>query len=58
MNRFIEHGYKIKMVKTNLHTTNVDNFNDLQKVRKIMKKDRYSKLYNKEHQATKGPARI
>ena len=46
------------MVKTNLHTTNVDNFNDLQKVRKIMKKDRYSKLYNKEHQATKGPARI
>ena len=58
MNRFIERRHKIKMVKTNLHTINVDNFNDLQKAKKAMKKDRYFKLYNKGYQATKGPVRI
>ena len=58
MNRFIERRHKIKMVKTNSHTINVDNFNDLQKAKKAMKKDRYFELYNKRYQAKKGPVRI
>ena len=47
MNRLIEHRYKIKMVKTNFRTINVDNYHDLKKVRKIMKNDKYYKLYKK-----------
>ena len=47
MNRLIEHRYKIKMVKTNFRTINVDNYHDLKKARKIMKNDKYYKLYNK-----------
>ena len=46
MNRLIERRYKIKMVRTNLHTINVDNHNDLQRAKNAMKKDKYFKLYN------------
>ena len=46
MNRLIERRYKIKMVRTNFHTINVDNPNDLQRAKKAMKKDKYFKLYN------------
>ena len=47
MNRLIEHRYKIKMIKTNFRTINVDNYHDLEKARKVMKNDKYYKLYNK-----------
>jgi 3-deoxy-manno-octulosonate cytidylyltransferase (CMP-KDO synthetase) len=46
MNRLIENRYKVKMVRTNLNTVNVDNYKDLQRAKKAMKKDRYLKLYN------------
>ena len=51
MNRLIANRHKIKMVKTNLHTINVDNYNDLQRARKAMKKDRCFKLYHNVYQA-------
>ena len=47
MNRLIENRYKIKMVKTNFNTINVDNYDDLKKAKKAMKNDKYFKLYNK-----------
>ena len=46
MNRLIANRHKIKMVKTNLHTISVDNYNDLQRARKAMKRDRCFKLYH------------
>ena len=46
MNRLIEHRYKIKMVRTNLNTVNVDNYKDFQRAKKALKRDRYLKLYN------------
>ena len=45
-NRFIEHRYKIKMVRTNLNTVNVDNYKDFQRAKKALKRGRYLKLYN------------
>ena len=48
MNRLIENRYKIRMVKTNFNTINVDNYDDLKKVKKAMKNDKYFKLYNQK----------
>tara|TARA_B110000014_G_C20036671_1_gene538594 strand:+ start:128 stop:901 length:774 start_codon:yes stop_codon:yes gene_type:complete len=48
MNRLIENRKKIKMVKTNFNTTNVDNLKDFKKVVKIMKKDKKFKVYSKK----------
>ena len=45
MNRLIENRYKVKMVKTNFNTINVDNYSDLKKAIKSMKTDRYFKIY-------------
>ena len=47
MNRLIENRYKVKMVRTNFQTINVDNQNDLKRAITVMKKDKYVKLYNK-----------
>ena len=47
MNRLIENRYKIKMVKTNFYTINVDNYKDFKNAQKKMKNDKYIKLYNK-----------
>lgn len=44
MLRAIEHGYKVKMVKTQYETYSVDTLEDLKYVEKIMKTD---ELYNK-----------
>ena len=46
MNRLIENRYKVKMVKTNFHTVNVDNYKDFLMAKKALKKDKYLKLYN------------
>ena len=48
MNRLIEHRYKIRMVKTNFNTINVDNHNDLKKAKKAMNRDKYFKIYRKK----------
>ena len=45
MNRLIEDRYKIKMVKTNFNTINVDNTIDYKKALMAMRKDKYFKLY-------------
>ena len=45
MNRFIEKRIKIKMVKSNFYTVNVDTIKDLNLVRKKIKKDKFLKLY-------------
>jgi hypothetical protein len=46
MNRLIENRYKIKMVKTQFNTINVDNFADFKKAKRAMNKDKYFNLYN------------
>ena len=46
MNRLIENRYKIKMVKTQFNTINVDNFADFKKAKRAMSKDKYLNLYN------------
>ena len=48
MNRLIENRKKIKMIKTNFDTTNVDNIKDFKKVVKIMNKDKKFKAYSKK----------
>ncbi len=46
MNRFLEHGLKIKMVRTKYETYSVDTRKDLKKVKRLMKYDNiYSKYY-------------
>jgi 3-deoxy-manno-octulosonate cytidylyltransferase (CMP-KDO synthetase) len=45
MNRFLEHGYKVKLVETNYETLAVDTLEDLKKVEIKMKKDSLIKLY-------------
>ena len=45
MNRFLEHGYKVKLVETNYETLAVDTLEDLKKVEIKMKKDSFIKLY-------------
>ena len=50
MNRLIENRYKIKMIKTNYKTINVDNYNDLKKSIKAIKKDKFTKIYKKNHE--------
>ena len=46
MNRFLEHGLKIKMVRTKYETYSVDTKKDLEKVKRLMKYDNiYSKYY-------------
>ncbi len=45
MNRLIEDRYKIKMIKTNFNTINVDNTSDYKKAITAMRKDKYFKLY-------------
>jgi 3-deoxy-manno-octulosonate cytidylyltransferase (CMP-KDO synthetase) len=40
MMRVLEHGYKVKMVSTNMDTYSVDTLEDLQRVENIMKNDR------------------
>jgi len=45
MLRFIEHGYRIKIVETPYETYSVDVPTDLDKVRKIMEFDKLRKLY-------------
>ena len=46
MNRFLEHGLKIKMVKIKYETYSVDTKKDLEKVKRLMKYDNiYSKYY-------------
>ena len=45
MNRFIEKRIKIKMVKSNFYTVNVDTIKDLNLVRKKIKNDKFLKLY-------------
>ena len=47
MNRLIENRYKIKMVKSNFHTINVDNYSDFKRAREKMSNDQYFKLYSK-----------
>jgi len=47
MNRLVENRYKVRMIKTNFNTINVDNYNDLKRAIKSMKTDRYFKLYKK-----------
>ena len=48
MNRLIENRFKIKMVKTNFHTINVDNYRDYLAAKKAMRKDKYFKIYHKK----------
>lgn len=45
MNRFLEHGYKIKMVETNFKTTGVDVPEDIKSVEGSMKDDEVLKKY-------------
>ena len=45
MNRLIENRYKIKMVKTDFNTINVDNYKDFKKAKIAMKNDKFFKLY-------------
>jgi len=45
MLRFLEHGYKVKMVKTAHPTYSVDTIQDLHKVEEIMRKDELTKKY-------------
>ena len=47
MNRFLEHGFKVKLVESNYETLAVDTVEDLKKVEKRMKKDSLIKLYKK-----------
>ena len=47
MNRLIENRYKIKMVKTDFNTINVDNYEDFKKAKIAMKNDKFFKLYHK-----------
>lgn len=46
MLRFLEHGYKIKMVFTEFKTYSVDTIDDLNKVEKLMESDPLVKKYN------------
>lgn len=46
LNRLIECRYKIRMVKTNSQTINVDNYFDLKQAQKAIKKDKYINTYN------------
>jgi len=39
MNRFLEHGFKVKIVRTNYETFSVDTKKDLEKVQQLMKND-------------------
>jgi len=45
MNRFLEHGIKVKMVKTEFNTLAVDNPEDLKKVEEIMVDDEFINKY-------------
>jgi len=45
MNRFLEHGIKVKMVKTQLPLSGVDTKEDLLKVQEMMKNDRLLSSY-------------
>ncbi|NQT29341.1 MAG: 3-deoxy-manno-octulosonate cytidylyltransferase [Candidatus Saganbacteria bacterium] len=45
MLRVLEHGYKVKMVKTKFHTYSVDTSTDLKEVEEYMRTDPLSKLY-------------
>ena len=45
MNRLIESRYKIRMVKTKIHTINVDNQSDFDKAKIKMKNNKHFKLY-------------
>ena len=47
MNRAIQHGYKVKMIKTKFKSKSVDTLEDLRLVEKIIKKDVFAKQYNK-----------
>ena len=47
MNRFLEHGYKVKMVLQNFDTYCVDTPEDLARVEKLMKKDKLAAKYKK-----------
>ncbi len=47
MLRVMEHGYKVKMVPVSYGTQSVDTLEDLEKVRKMMKKD---KLFRKRYE--------
>lgn len=46
MLRAIEHGYKVKMVKTQYETYSVDTLEDLKYVEEIMKTDKLFKIYS------------
>jgi len=46
MLRAIEHGYKVKMIKTQYETYSVDNMEDLNKVETLMKTDELFKEYS------------
>ena len=45
MNRFLEHGYKVKMVLEDFKTQAVDTPEDLKKVEKYMSEDQLIKNY-------------
>ena len=45
MNRFLEHGYKVKIVLENFKTQAVDTSEDLKKVEKYMSEDQLIKNY-------------
>jgi len=46
MNRFLEHGYSIKMVETEHHTLAVDTPDDLKNVERKLLNDTLNKVYN------------
>lgn len=46
MNRIIEHGYKVKMVRSDHNTLAVDTEKDLEEVSKLFEKDSFIKLYS------------
>ncbi len=48
MNRFLEHGYKVKMVLEEYETQCVDTPEDLAKVEKLMKNDRLAAQYRQQ----------
>lgn len=45
MNRVLEHGFKVKMVKTDVITYSVDTKDDLRNVEELMKMDPLVKSY-------------
>ncbi len=48
MLRILEHGFKVKMVLTQIQTQSVDTARDLHKVEKLMRQDRLLKLYKQK----------